>query len=44
MYELMDALDELHEHAYETMELGALYEELNECLRSWRTNFKRLDV
>lgn len=43
MYELYDTIEDLHDHTYETMELGALYEELGECLRAWRTNKGRLN-
>ena len=39
----VDNIEELHDAAYEEMELGALYEEALEVLRGWSTNLMRLE-
>ena len=40
--ELVDNIEMLHDAAYETMELGALYEEALDVLQDWPSNYSRL--
>lgn len=40
--ELVDNIEMLHDAAYETMELGALYEEALDVLQAWPSNYSRL--
>ena len=41
--ELVDNIEMLHDAAYETMELGALYEGALDVLQDWPSNFSRLN-
>lgn len=40
---LVDSIEDLHEAAYEEMELGALYEDALDALHYWPTNILRLE-